>query len=83
LQGLHRRPQIVLADAGYWSEANVVALQARGIEPLIATGADTQRAGAGRRRAVPPARRPVLQGVMAGSWRRCEATPSYAGAKRW
>ena len=38
VQGLHRRPQVVLADAGYWSEANVVALQARGIEPLIATG---------------------------------------------
>ena len=41
VQGLHRRPQVVLADAGYWSEANVVALQARGIEPLIATGRRT------------------------------------------
>ena len=38
LRGLHRRPRVVLADAGYWSEANVVALQDRGIEPLIATG---------------------------------------------
>jgi len=38
VSGLHRRPQVVLADAGYWSEANVVALQQRGIEPLIATG---------------------------------------------
>jgi transposase len=38
IRGLHRRPRVVLADAGYWSEANVVALQARGIEPLIATG---------------------------------------------
>ncbi len=37
VRGLHRRPRIVLADAGYWSEANVVALQKRGIEPLIAT----------------------------------------------
>ena len=37
-RGLHRRPRVVLADAGYWSEANVVALQDRGIEPLIATG---------------------------------------------
>ena len=37
-QGLRRRPRVVLADAGYWSEANVVALQARGIEPLIAPG---------------------------------------------
>ena len=38
VKGLHRRPQVVLADAGYWSEANVVALQTHGIEPLIATG---------------------------------------------
>ena len=38
LRGLHRRPRGVLADAGYWSEANVIALQDRGIEPLIATG---------------------------------------------
>ena len=38
IHGLHRRPRVVLADAGYWSEANVVALQEQGIEPLIATG---------------------------------------------
>jgi transposase len=38
IRGLYRRPRVVLADAGYWSEANVVALQDRGIEPLIATG---------------------------------------------
>lgn len=44
IRGLHRRrPRVVLADAGYWSEANVVALQARGIEPLIATGRRTHR----------------------------------------
>jgi transposase len=41
IRGLHRRPRVVLADAGYWSEANVVALQDRGIEPLIATGRRT------------------------------------------
>lgn len=35
---LRQRPAIVLADAGYWSAANVVALEQRGIEPLIATG---------------------------------------------
>ncbi len=29
-------PQRVLADAGYWSEANAQALAARGIEPLLA-----------------------------------------------
>jgi transposase len=37
-QTLHRKPAVVLADAGYWSEANVGALNAKGIEPLIATG---------------------------------------------
>jgi transposase len=37
-QTLHRKPAVVLADAGYWSEANVAALTAKGIEPLIATG---------------------------------------------
>jgi transposase len=35
---LHRKPQSVLADAGYWSESNVQALDAKGIEPFIATG---------------------------------------------
>ena len=36
-QGLRRQPRQVLADAGYWSEANVEALEAKGIEPFIAT----------------------------------------------
>ena len=30
-------PEKVLADAGYWSEQNVVSLEAKGIEPFIAT----------------------------------------------
>jgi len=34
---LRRKPTAVLADAGYWSEANVEALAAKGIEPFIAT----------------------------------------------
>ena len=34
---LRRPPAAVLADAGYWSEANVEALAAKGIEPFIAT----------------------------------------------
>jgi hypothetical protein len=34
---LRRRPKKVLADAGYWSESNVLTLQARGIDPFIAT----------------------------------------------
>ena len=37
-RGLRRKPDSVLADAGYWSEANVEALEAQGIEPFIATG---------------------------------------------
>jgi len=36
--GLGRQPQSVLADAGYWSESNVQALEAKRIEPFIATG---------------------------------------------
>jgi transposase len=35
---LGRRPEAVLADAGYFSAANVTALEAKGIEPYIATG---------------------------------------------
>ena len=35
---LRRKPQRVLADAGYWSESNVQTLEAKGIEPFIATG---------------------------------------------
>jgi transposase len=34
---LRAKPKKVLADAGYWSEANVQALEKMGIEPLIAT----------------------------------------------
>lgn len=34
---LRRQPKVVLADAGYWSEANVEALATKGIEGFIAT----------------------------------------------
>ncbi len=37
-QGLRGKPRHVLADAGYWSETNVAALEAKDIEPFIATG---------------------------------------------
>jgi transposase len=37
-RALHRKPRGVLADAGYWSEANVKALEAKHIDALIATG---------------------------------------------
>jgi transposase len=34
---LRAKPKKILADAGYWSEANVQVLEKMGIEPLIAT----------------------------------------------
>jgi transposase len=37
-QGLRRKPRQVLADAGYWSASNVETLEAKDIEPFIATG---------------------------------------------
>jgi len=36
--GITRRPRTLLADAGYFSAANVEAATAAGIDPLIATG---------------------------------------------
>jgi transposase len=42
---LHRKPQRVLADAGYWSEANVLALDAKGIDAFIATKRDKHSEG--------------------------------------
>jgi transposase len=38
VETLGAAPQVVLADAGYFSEGNVAAVQAQGSEPLIATG---------------------------------------------
>jgi transposase len=37
-QNTRRRPRRLLADAGYWSEANVTTLHAEKIDPLIAPG---------------------------------------------
>jgi transposase len=36
-RALRRKPRVILADAGYWSESNVVTLEKKGIQPLIAT----------------------------------------------
>ncbi|MGH8614682.1 MAG: IS1182 family transposase [Gammaproteobacteria bacterium] len=36
-RALRRKPRVILADAGYWSESNVVMLEKKGIQPLIAT----------------------------------------------
>jgi transposase len=54
---LHRTPAQVLADAGYWAESNVQALERKGIEPFIATGRRTHGAPAPvAPRGRPPAR---------------------------
>ena len=37
-RALHRKPRAVLADAGYWSAANVEALESKDIDVFIATG---------------------------------------------
>lgn len=60
---LRRKPQSVLADAGYWSESNVQALEAKGIEPFIATGRRQHGAPA----PVAPRGRPP-EGLTAKEW---------------
>ncbi len=61
-QGLRRKPRAVLADAGYWSETNVQALEAKGIEPFIATGRQKHgEAPAAAPRGRPPAGLSVRQ----------------------
>jgi hypothetical protein len=41
--GLTERPQVVLADAGYWSNEHIDRLRERGITPLIAPDADRRK----------------------------------------
>jgi hypothetical protein len=38
--GVTERPEVVLADAGYWSNDHIDALRERGIIPLVAADAD-------------------------------------------
>jgi transposase len=59
-QGLRRKPRQVLADAGYWSESNVVTLTTKGIEPFIATG---RRKHSDRRPVAPRGRAPQALSV--------------------
>ena len=47
--GVEERPGVVLADAGYWSNAHIDAVREQGIAPLIAPDAQT-RAGPRRGR---------------------------------
>jgi transposase len=41
--GVKERPGVVLADAGYWSNAHLDRLRERGITPLVAADADGRR----------------------------------------
>jgi transposase len=41
--GVTERPQVVLADAGYWSNEHIDRLRERGITPLVAPDADKRK----------------------------------------
>jgi transposase len=41
--GVSERPKVVLADAGYWSNAHIDRLRERGITPLVAADADRSK----------------------------------------
>jgi hypothetical protein len=41
--GVTDRPDVVLADAGYWSNAHIDRLRERGITPLVAADADRSK----------------------------------------
>lgn len=41
--GVTERPEVVLADAGYWSNAHIDRLRERGITPLVAADADRSK----------------------------------------
>jgi len=57
--GIEERPRIALADAGYWSEANVTACSCpEGLELLIATTKDWKQRKALRERGCPRGRIP-------------------------
>lgn len=57
--GIAERPRVVLADAGYWSEANVTAeTRPEGPELLIATTKDWKQRQAARERGCPRGRIP-------------------------
>jgi transposase len=41
--GVKERPEVVLADAGYWSNEHIDRLRERGITPLVAADADRRK----------------------------------------
>ena len=42
--GIKQRPEVALADAGYWNGEQIAALQAKGMTVLVPPDADTRRA---------------------------------------
>ena len=78
--GIEQRPDTLLADAGYFSEANVEAVTEAGIDPLIATG----RQHHGEKPAAPRGRIPTgltPKARMARKLRTKKGSASYARRK--
>lgn len=42
--GIEQRPEVALADAGYWNGDQIAAMQAKGMTVLVPPDADTRRA---------------------------------------
>src|SRR5476649_341962 len=63
------RPETLLADSGYFSEANVMACTAANIEPLIATGRQPHHPSWRERFAAPPPAPENPTPVEAMAWR--------------
>ena len=63
------RPETLLADNGYFSEANVMACTAANIEPLIATGRQPHHPSWRERFAAPPPAPENPTPVEAMAWR--------------
>jgi transposase len=80
-KSLGRRPEAVLADAGYWSERNAELLEAKGIEGYIAT----KRMKHGEPQEPPPRGRPAkglnLRERMARKLRTLKGRRLYAKRK--
>src|SRR5262249_30413720 len=78
------RPETLLADNGYFSEANVMACTAANIEPLIATGRQPHHPSWRERFAAPPAEpeNPTPVEAMAGRRRTPHGKQLYGRGKQ-
>lgn len=82
-QLLRRKPEQVLADVGYWSEANAQALAHMGVDPFIATHrrhppAQTQGSPGPRARQTAPAEAAPSAGAPPTRGARCSPSRSSA-----